>query len=622
MKHDFLFAIGASLCCAALVFAGSLPAISHARIDVAASAASPQRVVGDGTPVSCTEVALFKAVDAGGDVTFNCGGPYTFELPVPLTATLNTRIDGGGQITLTTRGEHRLLAIASSAVVTVENIAFVGSRGGAIASEGDLRVRNAHFLNNFITAGGGIARLGGAIVARGRLVIEDSRFEFNSAAAGGAIATYDFDTPTHVRIARAVFVNNGGKFDTRSGGAIFAYGLADFDIRDSLFSSNRAGSDSGGAINQSGSRMSIVGTRFVGNQARSHGGAIYGNGPLTIERGEFLENAAVTPGTSVLPSAGGAIYAVSPLTLTTSIIDRNTAIHGGGIYAYSTYEILAARATGGTSLFGLALVISNTLITNNSATGFGGGVYVDGTEFPVEMTLTGSLLASNSAQAGGGLWIERGDVAVTASAIVSNSAEIAGGGVLVGWANTLARASITNTTIAGNVVAQPLNAGGVHNNGMTRLSNVTLINNRGGVFNNLGKLALHNTVLENSGSANCLGAVATLQNDGRNFSTDDSCGSALPKRGDSAGLGSLQREASGLYAAAPLPNSPLINAGAACPLVDQRGVARVQPCDIGAIEYIAAPPTVTPPPPTAEVPTATATVPALARKVVLPLITK
>jgi len=35
----------------------------------------------------------------------------------------------------------------------------------------------------------------------------------------------------------------------------------------------------------------------------------------------------------------------------------------------------------------------------------------------------------------------------------------------------------------------------------------------------------------------------------------------------------------------PLAGSPLIDAGANCPLFDQIGASRVGPCDIGAVEF-------------------------------------
>ena len=51
-------------------------------------------------------------------------------------------------------------------------------------------------------------------------------------------------------------------------------------------------------------------------------------------------------------------------------------------------------------------------------------------------------------------------------------------------------------------------------------------------------------------------------------------------------LGSLISDAFGLtYYRMPLAGSPLINAGANCPVRDQRGAFRSDTCDIGAVEF-------------------------------------
>jgi hypothetical protein len=65
---------------------------------------SPDRVVGDGTPESCTGSAVIDAVAAGGIITFNCGpDPVTITLDSPAKvfndASDRIVIDGGGLTT-------------------------------------------------------------------------------------------------------------------------------------------------------------------------------------------------------------------------------------------------------------------------------------------------------------------------------------------------------------------------------------------------------------------------------------------------------------------------------------------------------------------------------------------
>lgn len=60
------------------------------------------KVVGTGTPASCTATALVNAVTGGGEVSFNCGpNSHTIVLNSPLIINApQTLIDGGGLITL------------------------------------------------------------------------------------------------------------------------------------------------------------------------------------------------------------------------------------------------------------------------------------------------------------------------------------------------------------------------------------------------------------------------------------------------------------------------------------------------------------------------------------------
>src|SRR5579859_5934369 len=66
-----------------------------------ASAAPADAVVGNGTPLSCSESNFDAAVAGGGTITFDCGGPLTIQLTSPASITTDTTIDGGSAITLT-----------------------------------------------------------------------------------------------------------------------------------------------------------------------------------------------------------------------------------------------------------------------------------------------------------------------------------------------------------------------------------------------------------------------------------------------------------------------------------------------------------------------------------------
>ncbi|MGB5986300.1 MAG: hypothetical protein WBG37_13425, partial [Desulfobacterales bacterium] len=75
---------------------------------------SPDHVIGNGTPQSCTSAAVVAAVAQGGIITFNCG-PSPIEITMQQTAKIfnNTGpkvvIDGGNQVTLSGGGVRRIL---------------------------------------------------------------------------------------------------------------------------------------------------------------------------------------------------------------------------------------------------------------------------------------------------------------------------------------------------------------------------------------------------------------------------------------------------------------------------------------------------------------------------------
>lgn len=212
-------------------------------------------VVGDGTPASCTDIALTVAIAGGGKITFNCGGPYTLMMSSPKTIGANTHIDGGGQITLTTAVNNpppvatpTWFAVRARTTFTVENIALVGLRsrgydGGAIVNEGTLVVNNVVFEGNKADA----EHAGGAIFTVGPVFIANSTFEQNYAGSGGAIAATL--SGGRLTIDHSTFVSNtiGSKgIGEDAGGAVWVGASAHADIRGSAFVGNAA--NAGGAI--------------------------------------------------------------------------------------------------------------------------------------------------------------------------------------------------------------------------------------------------------------------------------------------------------------------------------------------------------------------------------------
>jgi hypothetical protein len=307
----------------------------------AADTSHPTRVVGTGTPASCTSAAVVAAVAAGGIVTFNCGpAPVT----ITMTATAKVRnahpnlvLDGGGRVTLSGGGTRRILyqntcdqaqgwttshcQDQSTPTLTVQNLTFADGN-----STGDE------------TEGGG----GGAIFVRGgRFKVVNSRFVRNRCDStgpdlgGAAIRVLSQYHNLPVYVVSSTFGGAPGQGGVCSnGGALSSIGVS-WVVLNSVLSYNSA-------IGH-GANPARKGTPGGGS-----GGAMYGDGNLytfTIE-GTIIEHNHAYEG-------GGAIFFVSndkdgSLTITDSTLRANPSDgfeNYPGIFYWSTPKPTFIRST-------------------------------------------------------------------------------------------------------------------------------------------------------------------------------------------------------------------------------------------------------------------------------------
>jgi hypothetical protein len=113
----------------------------------------------------------------------------------------------------------------------------------------------------------------------------------------------------------------------------------------------------GGAIRNNGS-LALDNCIFTGNRAL-YGGAIRNQGTLTVTNSMFAVNRTVSVG-SRSPGDGGAIFNAGRLTIMDSGIGAyNEALSGGGILNWADGDV----------------TLDHVMITNNTASYGGGGVY-------------------------------------------------------------------------------------------------------------------------------------------------------------------------------------------------------------------------------------------------------
>ena len=268
-----------------------VPAVAQAE-----DSSQPAQVVGDGTPKSCDCDAFVAAVEAGGTITFNCGDkPHVIKMnrtaKIFNDASSEIIIDGGGLITLSGNGKHRILYMNTCdedqhwttpecnnqdhPKLTVQNITFANGNsrgekdyegGGAIwVRGGKFKAVNCRFFNNVCESKG-------------------------PDVGGGAIRVFDQYNDEPVYITNCTFGGAEGYGNIGSnGGALSSIGVS-WTIYNSLFSFNEAigeggnpsqagkpGGGSGGAIYNDGNTMtlSLYGCALELNSVIQHGSSIF-----------------------------------------------------------------------------------------------------------------------------------------------------------------------------------------------------------------------------------------------------------------------------------------------------------------------------------------------------------
>jgi hypothetical protein len=254
--------------------------------------AHPDRLIGRGTPESCTSAAVVRAVEAGGIIKFNCG-------PAPVTITMRETakirnangprivLDGGGKVTLSGGGKRRILYMN-----TCDKAQGFTTSHCQDQDHPRLTVQNLVFTDGNSTGekaeGGG----GGAVFVRGgRFKVVNSRFVDNRCdrtgpdLGGAAIRVLSQHQNRPVYVVGSTFT--GGS--CANGGALSSIGVS-WVVLNSVLADNRAigrganparagtpGGGSGGAIYTDGNTFTVTlaGTVVEDNHAEEGGGAVF-----------------------------------------------------------------------------------------------------------------------------------------------------------------------------------------------------------------------------------------------------------------------------------------------------------------------------------------------------------
>jgi CSLREA domain-containing protein len=361
--------------------------------------------------------------------------------------------------------------------------------------------------------------------------------------------------------------------------------------------------DGGGIYVGLGTTLDLEDSTVSENTVFFRGGGLKNLGTLTLTNSAVIDNTAEN-------GSGGGIENVGILTLTDSTVNDNDApLYGVGGGISNTNALTGITAT---------VTMTNSTVSGNSAlnstggAGRSGGIDNNGGN----LTITDSTVSNNTATyIAGGIYNWGGNLTMTGSTVSGNTTQREGGGVL-SEPGTTHLTTISNSTISGNRVTgtgENTFGGGISSrSGRTVVENTTITNNTAPANQGSGVASVaSSSVSTEVGSTIIAGNTNTdvdivssstnsFDSNGYNLIGDGNATAAFNQPGDRTGiadpkLGPLADNGGPTSTHALLAGSLAIDAAnPVCPppATDQRGVERVQDgdgngtprCDIGSFE--------------------------------------
>lgn len=526
---------------------------------------------------------------------------------------------GANLLTISGNNSSRILRVKRDDIVTITGLTmtngngvggFSSNEGGAIFIEPNGVATQLSLINTVVS--GNTATVGGAIRGLGM-----STLNITGSTIIGNVANYSpggggiyFDTGT-LNITNSTISNNTASFQNGAGGGI-SVGSAIFNLTgstvtgnsatftggisvggtgallNSTITNNHAASAGGGLGVSSNGNITLTDTTINGNSiagVNGNGGGISNNGRVTLINSTVSNNSA---------TSGGGIFTAGGLTTSGSTINLNTATNGAGIY----------NNAGGTT--NTPVTLTNSLIRDNNASSFGGGIYNRDAVNVVNSTVINNFSGTN----GGGAFnvllngVGAGTLTVTASTFSANTSNAAGAGI----ANQSGAVILTNSTVSGNTAHGV--GGGIHTNvnGSVSLNhstvafNIAAFGTGGGVNNSSAVVNSRNSIIaanragspavgSDIGGGLTSGGYNLFENSANGTITGTLTGNIL---GQNAQLGPLTDNGGPTLTHALLATSPAIDAGDPSNVlaVDQRAILRpvdgngdgLSRVDIGAYE--------------------------------------
>ena len=392
------------------------------------------------------------AIDAAGKTSLRAAIQEANAL-----AGLQTIVVPAGNYRLTLNGAFENAAAIGDLDIT-QSVNIRGAGGAATIIDGNFSDRVFDIFPGATTTISGLSITNGLRPLNGGV---------NEARGGGLRINSAPVVLERVTVTNNVASDFGGGLYNESSGS--GGGLT---IRNSTFLSNQ--SEGGGAIHNSEDTLTIEDSLFEFNRTAfgGSGGALQHSGPGTINNSRFSHNSTFFDGGGAIAIFQGAAPATT--TISHSEISYNSAVGGAG-------------NGGGIDVSFDTLVLSDSVVSNNTSANAGGGLLVsNGTLTVLRSSVNGNIVASATGF-GGGIASAGGTLQVVDSQINSNTVTGAVGPLFFGGGLGLDLSSTTTllrSTISRNMATV---GGGIHNQGTLTIENSTISQNNtsgngGGLF--------------------------------------------------------------------------------------------------------------------------------------------
>jgi parallel beta-helix repeat protein len=491
----------------------SSPGLTYLAVQAAVDAASN----GDLVKIAgyCSDIGARPRVDlySSGVVTQVAYISKTLTLQGGYTTTNWITPDAESNPTmLDAQGKGRVIYITGDISVTVEGLRITGGSADDLGGYGPPPLTLYHHVgsgiyaitatvtvsNNWVFAnvgnysygyGGGI----GLVNCASAILENNTVYSNTSSYAGGGVysrygnATISGNT-VYSNTSRGVYGSTGGGLNVSEGDTV---------VGNLVYLNTSA---SGGGIAASGS-VTISGNTIYSNTATegNWGGLAVGGGGLLLYSGDALVSGNTVYANVAADTSGGGLYLYeSDATISNNTVYSNTVQDGSG---------------GGFYLFDSDATLRDNTISLNTAYSIygdanGGGLCIYTTS---SAKLGGNVVASNTADYGGGLYLAWSDITLTNTVVTDNDANVAGDGLYIHECSP----SLVHTTLArngdNNSIGLYIDDDGWQQSHVT-LTNTILVSHTVGITVTAGNTATLESTLWYGNDTNWGGAGTTSRN--------------------------------------------------------------------------------------------------------------